>query len=89
LHEYLAGTNPLDSQDYLQLAATVSQSNCALSFNTRTGRTYAVEAAANPGATNAWSLVAGGINGSGLPATVNDALTTADTRFYRLKVTLN
>jgi len=88
LHEYLAGTDPHDDQDYLQLWVNVSPPYCALSFNTRAGRTYAIEAATDLGVTNVWSQVAGGIGGNGTPAIVNDPL-GATARFYRLKVTPN
>jgi hypothetical protein len=88
LHEYRAGTNPLDGQDSLRLTVNVGLPYCVLSFNTKTGRTYTVEAVADIRATNAWSTVTGGITGSGQPATVNDLL-GASVRFYRLKVTPN
>jgi len=88
LQEYLAGTNPKDGGDFLKLSVSVSPPYCVLSFNTATGRTYTIEGSAGLGATNVWSTVAGGIAGSGNPATLNDPL-GATTRFYRLKVTPN
>jgi hypothetical protein len=87
-HEYVAGTNPQDGGDYLRLQVSMIPTYCVLNFNTATGRTYVVEAAAELGTTNVWSTVGGGIIGSGLPAAVNDLLTSAP-RFYRLRVTLN
>jgi len=87
-HEYLAGTNPSDNQDFLQLDVNMTPAYCILSFNTILGRTYVVEATTDLSSTNAWLQVAGGINGNGLPTTVNDPLGTS-VRFYRLRVTRN
>jgi hypothetical protein len=86
--EYVAGTNPGDSQDFLELLVNMSPPYCVLSFNTVLGRSYVVEATANLGSTNGWSQIAGGINGNGFPTTVNDPLGSS-VRFYRIKVTLN
>jgi hypothetical protein len=87
--EYIAGTNPLDGQDYLRLdRVTLSPPYCVLEFNTRTGRTYTVESAAVLGSTNMWVPVTGGINGNDSPATVYDQIGSS-ARFYRLKVTRN
>jgi hypothetical protein len=88
LEEFLAGTNPQDGAEALRLQVNVNLPYCVLTFNTVTGRTYFVEAAAGLATTNDWSTVAGGIAGSGSPAVVNDPLGPA-VRFYRLRVTAN
>ncbi len=87
-HEFVAGTNPLDNQDFLQLRVNLTPPYCVLSFNTVLGRSYAVEASADLSSTNGWSQIAVGINGNGFPTTVNDPLGVS-VRFYRVKVTLN
>ena len=89
LQEYLAGTDPQNSQDVLRFDS-ISLSNlvCRLQFNTHTGRTYAVERLNAFGPTNTWVAFTNftpSING---PVTVSDPQAPAGS-FYRLKVTRN
>jgi hypothetical protein len=87
-HEYIAGTNPHDSNDYLRFTAvTVNDQVCQLEFSTRLSRTYAVEFAGNLTVAAPWPTLTNGISGTGGTITVNDLPT--DTRYYRLQVTLN
>jgi hypothetical protein len=87
--EYLAGTDPHNSQDTLRFDR-VSCSNhiCLLQFNTHTGRTYAIERLGGFGSTNTWVALTNftpSING---PVTVSDPRAPAG-HFYRLKVARN
>jgi hypothetical protein len=87
--EYIAGTDPNDTQDYLRLdSVTLNPPFCVIEFNTRAGHTYTVESAAALESTSEWLPVTGAINGNGSPATVSDQLSSS-ARFYRLKVTRN
>jgi hypothetical protein len=87
--EYLAGTDPHNSQDALRFDC-VSLSNlvCLLQFNTHTGRTYSVEHLNVLGPTNTWVAFTNFIPSTNGPVTVSDPQTPAG-YFYRLKVTPN
>lgn len=88
-HEYVAGTNPNDGQDYLRfLQASISNQDCVLEFSSRLGRTYAVESLNALASTNTWSPVVTGIVGTGGVIPVSDPI-SGSARYYRLKVTLN
>jgi hypothetical protein len=87
--EYLAGTDPLKSQDVLRFDH-VSCSNfvCLLQFNTYTGHTYAIERLSALGPTNAWVAFTNFIPGTSGQVTVSDPQATTS-QFYRLKATRN
>jgi hypothetical protein len=87
--EYLAGTDPHNSQDALRFDS-ISFSNlvCLLQFNTHTGRTYSVERLTAFGAENAWSSLTNFSPSTSGPVTVPDPQAGAGF-FYRLKVTPN
>ncbi|MFO1513227.1 MAG: lamin tail domain-containing protein [Verrucomicrobiota bacterium] len=88
-HEYIAGTDPANNLDYLRFnRAALSNQVCVLEFNTRLGRTYAVESIPALASTNSWGTVMSGIIGNGGIRSVTDPVTGA-TRYYRLKVTLD
>ena len=88
-HEYIAGTNPLDNQDYLRFSrASVSGPLCVLEFVTRLGRTYAVEYREAASTAGDWSTLTSGISGDGGVRSVTDPLSDT-TRYYRIKVTLS
>jgi len=88
-HEFVAGTDPNNILDYLHFnQASISNQYCWLEFNTRTGRTYAVELMSAVGSTNAWNILTNGIVGSGGTILISDPLTET-ARYYRLNVTLN
>ncbi len=84
LQEYLAGTDPHDSADYLRFdRVAITGNSCALTFTPRAGRVYSLESCDTLGATNIWTAVQSGITGTN-STTLLDPLVTA--RFYRLKV---
>jgi hypothetical protein len=89
LQEYLAGTDPHNSQDTLRFDF-VSCTNlvCLLQFNTHTGRTYAVERLNVLGDTNTWATLTNFIPITNGPVTVSDPQAPAG-YFYRLRVTPN
>jgi len=85
-HEYIADTDPANNLDYLRFSeVNVVNQQCELKFNTRTGRTYAVESLPALGSTNTWSTLVSGLAGTGGVRTVTDPLNGA-MRYYRLKV---
>ena len=87
--EYLAGTDPLNSQDVLRfVGVSISNQICLLPFNTHTGRTYTVERLDLLRPTNAWVTFTNVIPGTNGPVTVSDPQAPAG-YFYRLKVTRN
>lgn len=88
-HEFIAGTHPNDGLDYLHFQrAAVSNQVCVLEFSSRTGRTYAIETAADIAATDPWSALTNGIAGTGGLIPFTDSL-LGSPRYYRIKVTLN
>ena len=89
LGEYIAGTDPHDSQDTLRFDLVSSSSDvCLLQFNTHAGHTYTVERVDTFGLTNVWSTVTNLIPSTNGPVTVADPQ-ASDSRFYRLRVTRN
>jgi hypothetical protein len=85
-HEYIAGTDPNNSDDYLRFShVSVDNLVCHLEFPTRPNRSYAVERIAGLESTNSWSPLVSGIIGTGNTVTIDDPQTA--TRYYRLKVT--
>ena len=87
--EFIAGTDPHDSQDFLAFRrVSLSSQSCLLTFNTRPGRTYAVQALNALGPTNTWTTFTNAIPGTGNPVTVCEPLTQT-ARFYRLNVSLS
>jgi hypothetical protein len=87
--EYVAGTDPHNSQDALRFDC-ISFSNlvCLLQFNTHTGRTYSVERLNVFGPTNTWVAFTNLSLSTNGPVTVSDPKAPAGC-FYRLKVTRN
>jgi hypothetical protein len=87
-HEYVAGTNPHDSNDYLRFTnASVNNQICQLAFQSRLGRIYAIESTSDLALQTPWPTLTNGISGSGGIITINDPQT--GTRYYRLKVSLD
>jgi hypothetical protein len=89
LQEYLAGTDPHNSQDALRFTC-ISFSNlvCLLQFDTHTGHTYTIERMDMFGATNLWTTLTNFIPSTDGPVTVSDPQAPVS-QFYRLKVTRN
>ncbi len=84
--EYIAGTDPHDGRDFLHFSgASLSGPACVLTFDTRPGRTYAVEALTFLGPTNAWTAFTNNIPGTGNPVTVSEPVSQSQ-RFYRISV---
>ncbi len=87
--ELLAGTDPLNPQDFLHFErVSVRDALCVLEFTAHVGYTYAVEKLDQLGQTNTWTLVWEQFALADGPMTVLDTLTPGG-RFYRLKVTGN
>lgn len=87
-HEFVAGTNPNDVQDYLRFSSVaVTNQVCRLNFATKAGRVYSVERIDQFAATNQWITLQSEISGNGTPQLVSDSITNA-ARYYRLKVRL-
>jgi len=85
--EYLAGTNPIDPNDFLGFSSiTASGQVCELQFSSRLGRTYAVEFTSSLSPAN-WQTLTGGLAGTGNVISVTDPQTAA--RYYRLRVSYN
>jgi len=85
--ELLAGTDPLDSRDFLRFdLISVRDGRCLLQFTGHAGRTYAVEKLAQLGRTNTWIVLQDHIAGVDGPLLVTDPL-TATTCYYRLRAT--
>lgn len=85
--EYLAGTDPLNPQDYLHFeVVTISGGNCLLQFNRTAGRVYAVEIRDTFDPVETWTTLKGDISGTG-SYTLQDPVASA-ARYYRLKVSL-
>ncbi len=85
--ELLAGTDPLDPQDYLRLElVSVQNGVCRLQFQGHAGRTYAVEMLTQLGGTNTWHVLQDQITGVEGTLFVTDTQ-GAPTSYYRLRVT--
>ncbi len=85
-HEFIAGTNPNDANDYLRFTqTTLNGPFCELAFPTEPGRTYVVEYATNLTAPLVWNPLTTAIPGTGQTVSVSDPL--SDGRYYRLRVT--
>jgi Lamin Tail Domain/Bacterial TSP3 repeat len=87
--EYLAGTDPHNSQDTLRFdSVSCSNQVCRLQFNTHTGRNYAIERLDVFRPTNTWVAFTNLIPSANGPVNVSDPQAPAG-YFYRLKVTRN
>lgn len=87
--EYIAGTNPRDSQDFLKFSAiSLLNQSCLLTFSTHPGRIYAVDSLDSLAPTNTWTTFTNNIPGTGNPVTISEPLAPSP-RFYRLKVSLS
>jgi hypothetical protein len=85
--ELLAGTDPLNPQDFLRFdRISVQDTHCVIEFTAHAGRTYAVEELDQIGQTSTWTLIWKQLAGADGSMTVRDPLTVSG-RFYRLKVT--
>ena len=80
LHEFRAGTNPLNASSLLRLAVQPSAGGVKLNFPTGLGRTYVLESA--PAPSGPWTTF-GTHNGTGLPGEQVD--TTGGVKFYRVR----
>jgi hypothetical protein len=82
---YIAGLNPNDPSDQLQVSLRQDGSEDVLTWNSVTGRTYTV--LSSPGLSGSFFPVPGG---SGLPATIhtftNAAGPAMESRFYKIQV---
>jgi hypothetical protein len=87
--EYIAGTDPHNSQDALRFDS-ISFSNlvCLLQFNTHTGHTYTVERLNAFGPENAWTTLTNLVPDTDGPVIVIDPQAPVS-QFYRLKVSRN
>jgi hypothetical protein len=82
--EYVAGTNPFDSIDFLRFESVgIQGAYCTLQFTPRNGRVYAIEARSCLDSLDSWTTVHGGIVGS-QPFTFLEPL-AAGARFYRIR----
>lgn len=87
--EFIAGTDPLNSQDFLKFDRVSTDGvNCVLEFTARSGHIYTIEKKAGLGASSKWTTVQSNLSGTDSSFTVLDPLTSAPA-FYRLKVTRN
>jgi len=86
LSEFIAGTNPLDSQSRLECQLIIEPGGGVLvRFGTVTGRRYRVEYKDDLAATATWEPLMDDIEGDGTVKNVPDLLATGQ-RFYRVKV---
>jgi hypothetical protein len=87
--EFIAGTDPANSQDVLKFDRVYSDgTNCVLEFTGYSGRTYTVEKLASLGAAELWTTVYQSSPGNRVRLTVQDPLQPGPV-FYRLKVKRN
>ena len=80
LHEFRAGTNPLNATSLLRLAVQPTAGGLKLNFPTGLGRTYVIESA--PAPAGPWTTF-GTHTGTGLPGEQVD--TTGGVKFYRIR----
>jgi hypothetical protein len=84
--EYIAGTDPASSADYLRIEAlTVSAGASTLSFEAVSGRTYQVEYTSDLSA-GAWQVLSEQTASTTGRVQVSDSAPHAGARFYRIKV---
>ncbi|MBN1673090.1 MAG: S8 family serine peptidase [Kiritimatiellae bacterium] len=86
LDEYVAGTDPNQSNSTFRVEDLQNQDGRAISFQTEAGRLYDVMYSTNLAVTN-WLALETGIPGTGRAKTIVDT-NDAPWRFYRLQVTL-
>jgi len=80
LHEFRAGTNPLNASSLLRLSVHPTAGGLKINFPTSPGRTYVIESAPSP--SGPWTTF-GTHNGTGLPGEQID--TTGGIKFYRVR----
>ena len=80
LHEFRAGTNPLNATSLLRLAVQPTAGGLKLNFPTGLGRSYVIESAPSP--SGPWTTF-GTHHGTGLPGEQVD--TTGGVKFYRIR----
>ena len=80
LHEFRAGTNPLQAASLLRLSVQPTAGGLKLNFPTGLGRTYVIESA--PAPSGPWTTF-GTHNGTGIPGQEID--TTGGVKFYRIR----
>ena len=85
LHEYIAGTNPNDSGNYLKVSQMQADGNdMLLSFGTVSGKTYRLERSDTLQA-GSWTTVQDNITGTGYVVQIRDTGGAAlHMRFYRI-----
>ena len=87
--EFIAGTDPTNSQDFLKFDRVSSDgANCVLEFTGRFGHSYTVEKLPQLSTQRQWIAVSPNIPGAGASITVLDPLGRFAS-FYRLKVVRN
>ncbi len=80
LHEFRAGTNPLQASSLLRLAVRREAGGAKLNFPTGLGRSYIIESA--PAPSGPWTTL-GTHNGTGLPGEQTDP--AGGNKFYRVR----
>jgi hypothetical protein len=88
MQEYLAGTSPIDPNDYLHIAGiSRSGSGTRISFPTVQGKTYLIEQTGTLGSGAVWSVVQDSIGGTGATVSGTDAGGVLyNQRFYRVRL---
>ena len=85
--ELLAGTDPLNPQDFLRLGlVSVHDGSCLLQFWSHPGLSYAVEKLAELGESNTWLTLQDHIIGAEGPQFIADSAANGAS-FYRLRLT--
>ena len=84
--EFIAGTDPADSLDFLKFDRVSSDgTNCLLQFTTHSGHLYTIEKISRLGPGAQWNMVQPNISGNDSSMTVPDPL-GQEPAFYRLRV---
>jgi len=88
LQEYLAGTVPIDGASVLRIRTVSFQAGDAVvTFDSVSGKSYALERTTALGATPAWSLVQDNISGTGAAVSIVDPGAAGQpARFYRVRL---
>jgi hypothetical protein len=86
--EFIAGTDPADSADFLRVDVSLAGTNCTLEFMGHFSHTYTVEKRSSVGSGSQWTPVRSNLPGAGARIAVLDPIGLQPS-FYRLKVTRN
>jgi hypothetical protein len=87
LDEYIAGTDPTDSNDFFAAEAIMTVgANREIRFPTRSGREYQVVWSTNLVGVQQWFNITNGVPGTGAPVTVVDTSTAARAYQIRTKI---